>query len=140
MTDKFVCPCCNGAGTISADRMVLIDGKGREATGVRPWMVDFIAAASRFYDINVRRIIGDQRTKEVVRARTAVSWLGYSRGYSNQQIANSLRQDHTSVVASRRRALKMMHDEAGFSDELKAINWAAYEVVKGRLNGERKRS
>jgi len=119
----IVCPCCAGRGAIDAPRL---------AHYVRPKIQDYTAAVSRRFQINVWRMRGVQRSRELVRARDIVAFLSYSKGYTNAQIGAALgKRDHSTIVGCRGRAQRAISNDADFRADIRTIELDVRAMIRG---------
>jgi chromosomal replication initiation ATPase DnaA len=93
---------------------------------------EYVNEVSRRYGITYIRVIGAQRSRELVRARDIVAALAYASGYTNQQIGDVLGgRDHTTIIAARQRAARNIRNDAYFRNVLLEVE-AAVNTKRSR--------
>jgi len=124
METHIRCPVCDGLGVLRAPNL---PSRGRPKIG------DYVAAVARQHGIQQWRLVGGQRSRELVRARDVVAHLAYSKGYSNAQIGKALGgRDPSTVTASRGRAVRTIANDRDFREDIKAAEIAVMGVRMGQ--------
>lgn len=119
---RIRCPVCDGLG-----HLVIPDPPSLG----RPKIADYLATVARQHGIKQWRLVGGQRSRELVRARDIVAYLAYSKGYSNAQIGHTLgRRDASTITASRHRGSLALATDRCFREDVRAAE-VAVMTMKG---------
>lgn len=100
-----------------------------------PTATDYIAAVAETFNVPVKRLYGRQRDEEVVKARAAATYfLRAHKHLSYPQIGSLLGgRDHSTVIASYRKAERLLVDDPVFR---RAIDEATHGA-RGRWDNAR---
>ena len=120
MSEFVCCPSCRGYGKIRAPELV---EPGLPKAG-RPKIRDYLSEIADRHRITVRRLVGGQRTRQMVALRDVATILAHNDGFTLQQIGSALGgRDHTTIVTALRRIERKRYDPE-FQVEVGAIRTA----------------